>query len=289
MASEPHETSSLDLSASYDRIVCTKTFQGDYTDLLAKIGGLDLGADAEEEYQTEIRAAWPMSWYADASHIRILDARMSRAQAGRGQLTMTIAGIRNLCVWGLDFTEVSKDIRTWHQDEEDESKKPVLSIISAWEALKGDTANIQNYQQFKYYDGSSLKEIEKDSPTRKLATMMYHGIESYSIHIPVISCQATSVSLEDITPECWGSVGENLSKENVPEDPPVFDHLSDADCATILEGVGKNKDGKDREWLMTADRLTINGDGTFVRNLQWTGLDFIEPLLYEKVGGGEEE
>lgn len=285
-----HLTSPMDISVGYDKVIGTKTWQGAVDDLVAMVKQTkfqDTWEEAENEVAEAVEKAVPSYW--DTTHSVVTDMRVGRGTAGRGSLSCTVAVIRNMAVWNVDFSEVTKDIRTWHQEKDrDEKERPDLSAISAWEALKGDSAHVEMYTNFEYFDGTTEKQMEEGSATRDLAEMMFRGIESYPVYIPVVTCQATSASYNDITASQWGASGQYLSCERYPEDLDGFDHVGGVTADMIMADVGQNPDGRSRHWLVTADRLTINGDGTFARTMQWTGLDEIEEKLYKTEGGGEE-
>lgn len=89
----------------------------------------------------------------------------------------------------LDMVAIPKDIRTWKPADGD---APDLTIIQYWEGMK--ESEPQYYAQFKYREPSAtegelgeLKDIPADSSTKKLAEMMFQGVNNYTIHAPCIT------------------------------------------------------------------------------------------------------
>lgn len=279
--SEMHLTSSREVSALYDRITLVKTWQGPWDEIEKRLSSWKIGdvEDCED-------MPWPENWN-EHRKVKLMDARASRQQAGRGVLTATFVAIRPLVVWGLDFSEVTKDIHTWMADAEKSDARPDLGIISQWEALKDDTAHIKEYTSFKYFstddDGQSAAIDIPDGNTKKLAEMIIKGIDSYSIFIPIITCQATAADIETVTGG-WCEIGALLGAEYKPEDDDWFDNVGGVTASSLISTVGKyyksDTETVERRWWMTADRLTVNGDGTLVRNMQWAGVDDINEYLY---------
>lgn len=284
MAVPMHETVSQETSASMTRVVTTVVMQGAYDELVGELKQLTFDCEGGGSSSLPV----PDGWGSAATCTRACDARLSRTQAGRGVLSVTYEATRSICAWGIDFTEVQKDIRTWRQGEEEEGNRPDLSVIASWEALKGDAAHSAMYANLKYYENGAERKIG-DGPTKQLAEMMLRGVESYSIWIPVVSCQATSFNPGIVG--AWGPVGANLGRISAPTaTDEMFDKLGGIDVGTILSGLSQETSpavssaGKERKWILTADRMTMNGDGSFTRNLQWTGFGDVEQNLYGSAG-----
>lgn len=90
----------------------------------------------------------------------------------------------------LDMVAVPKDIRTWKPSGEGEVA-PDLTIIQYWEGMKENEPTY--YAQFKYREPPAtegelgeLKDIPEGN-TKKLAEMMFQGVNSYTIHAPCIT------------------------------------------------------------------------------------------------------
>lgn len=289
-----HETLSKDLAVSQTRAVLTVVKQGSYDALEALLS--DAKCDYAGDYKNDDLAPSgslfvPNDWGAGATCIRLAECRLARAQGGRGVLTATVEATRGTCAWGLDFTEVTKDVRTWRQGAAKE-ERPDLAVIACWEATKGDTAHAGMYQNFEYFEGEATKTMDKDSATYSLADMILRGIENYSVWIPVVTCTATTFSSSAVYNNEWGAVGEKLGHVIAPSNPiDAFDLVGGVSANDLVEPLASAASptttggNAERKWVMTADRLTVNADGSFTRVLQWTGFDSVEPNLYADAQG----
>lgn len=205
------------------------------------------------------------------------EARVSNVSAPRRQgkiwtMQITISQLRWLTIWTLDFADIDKPIRTWHAGYEN---GPDLAMLEKWE-LAGEKQDWTNYDAYKTVDGTSL-----DGDTLKLAKMIREdGIESYTIHTPVVTCQITYPTFPDGAGgllDCWfptlpTPVGGMPDMGGYTESA-VRDELDD--LKTDFGGAGVP--GK---WLCTADPVHPNADGTYTRTTQFTLVSTVNEDLY---------
>lgn len=204
---------------------------------------------------------------------------------GRGRASFTIKGYKRVYEGGLDFERVDKDIRAWRSMCSD--NKPDIGIIVMWEQTK-DTGRADLYGEFKYLNGSGDEQDIPEGPTKKLAEMMYRGVESFPEYAPTLAITITFarhpcdlitdgsflvgallgkvVSASDILPQGW-----NIPIGGISASPsPVRDFESVMPEAKIL---------------CTADKLQCNADGSYTLTRAFSKYKTIESELYVGAGG----
>ena len=254
-----HLTVSRQVSLETDRSTCVENWQGPYDKCLAKAAEHTPG---KPDVCKDINDSWPNVTPRPTVFCSSVNVRRSAAKIGI--CTIVYQSMYNLAVSGLEITVVEKPIRSWKANDDDDA--PDLGQIEQWEKQKED--NYAAYADYKY-DGTNVMT----GNTKKLAEMIFRGIESYSEYVPVITLTITYYNAPGLPPH-----GEFLGKQVTPEVPDV--------CTDPLGNLGSYVMMKDH-WVGTADRETGNNDGTFTRVLQWSGFDDVEDDLYPEVGSGE--
>ena len=137
-----------------------------------------------------------------------------------------------------------------------------------WQQNKDN--NPTTYAEFKTGDGTELT-----GETKKLAEMMYKGIDHYPVYIPVVS-----ITLKTGDPPQLGlyPIG-SLHAE--PEVPFGWDLAGESDMDEIISGVKDSETGeKFAYWIITSSRSAANSDGTFSWTIQYQGATSIETELF---------
>lgn len=198
---------------------------------------------------------------------RVSTVTTTRGVGGVSRTTVVITQNRHVCSFGVDWTEVSKPIRTWHADRG--SGAPDLERIRTWEAQKeGSPAS---------YYGLKIGNTPLDGDTRKLASFIAKGIETYSRYAPVVTVACNIESPERVG-ELYPQIGA-VSDE--PPAPNGWTNAAGKTLADIVNGIGNSPTtGEPYEWLLVKSQITQNGDGTFAWNICWQGADSIERDLY---------
>lgn len=173
-------------------------------------------------------------------------------------------------LFGLDWTEVSKPIRTWRADKEDDA--PDLGLIRRWEEQR--EANPAAYYDLKV-DG---KELE--GGTRKLAWFISRGIETYPRYAPVLTMQLVVQG-----PQAAWEAQYRVGTVGDPACPLGWTDPAGRSAGAFLAGVLDPDGGTAYTWLLVKSVLSPRPDGSFTWNLAWQGADAIETGLYGT--GGE--
>ncbi|MEG2613755.1 MAG: hypothetical protein RR996_01810 [Alistipes sp.] len=185
----------------------------------------------------------------------VLSVNLQRSSGLRGVLTVSMSRQEpTMEVIGMDYMEVQKNIKTWHQNSAS-ATKPDLSKIAQWEDQK--TYKNENAYNNYLYDGT--RKLTGES--LMLAQMIREdGIEYYSTYTPMI----TSTARLNTIPT---DIGANIGKINTPTSSDPDNNLTDiVKCAA--------------QWLKTGDRIAGALDGTYTRIQTWTGADQWNANLY---------
>lgn len=254
-----HLTVARQLSHGYDRTTCVETWEGPYDECLAKAAEHTPGLP---DVCKDIEDAWPNVTPEPTVFCSSVNVR--RGVGNIGTCAIVYQALYNLAVSGLEITVVEKPIRSWKANDGDDA--PDLGQIKQWEEQKEE--NYAAYSAYKY-DGTN----EMTGNTKKLAEMIFKGIESYSEYVPVITLTITYYNAPGLP-----DPSDILGKQVTPEVPDV--------CTDSLSNLASYVLMKDH-WVGTADRETGNNDGTFTRVIQWSGFDDVEDDLYPEGGSGE--
>lgn len=271
---EPHLRYEAQLQMSLTRRSEVQTWEGQEAAIVAKFNATKIGELVPEADQ-ELLLLSPGNSATSGepwSEARVSNVSAPRRQGRVWTMQITISQLRWLTIWTLDFADIDKPIRTWHAGQQN---GPDLAELSKWE-LAGEKQDWTNYDAYKTVDGDSLA-----GDTLKLAKMIREdGIESYTIHTPVVTCQITYPTFPDGAGgllDCWfptlpTPVG-GLPDMGGYTESAVRDELDD--LKTDFGGAGVP--GK---WLCTADPVHPNADGTYTRTTQFTLVSTVNEDLY---------
>lgn len=276
-ASTPHLRYEAVLRLSLTRRSEIHTWEGDEAAIVAKFLATKIGEvvpEGETAYLHLSAGGSPTSGepWAEA---RVAEVSAPRRQGKVWTMQVTVTQLRYLTIWTLDFADVDKPIRTWHAGT---TNGPDLAMLSKWE-LAGEKQDWTNYDDYKTVDGTSLT-----GETLDLAKMIREdGIESYTIHTPVATCQITYPTFPDGAGgllDCW-----------LPELPapvggwPDMGGYTESAVRDQIDGLKSGfggSAGEDGVWLCTADPVHPNADGTFTRSTQFTLVSSVNENLYSQ-------
>ena len=270
----PHLRYEAQLQMSLTRRSEVQTWEGEEAAIVAKFSATKIGelvpeADLESLLLPPGGSATSGEPWSEA---RVSNVSAPRRQGKIWTMQITISQLRWLTIWTLDFADVDKPIRTWHAGYEN---GPDLAELSKWE-LAGEKQDWTNYDAYKTVDGDSLT-----GDTLALAKMIREdGIESYTIHAPVATCQITYPTFPDGAGgllDCW------LAELPAPVGgwPDMGGYTESAvreEIDDLKTGFGGS--GQDGKWLCTADPVHPNADGTFTRSTQFTLVSSVNENLY---------
>lgn len=246
----------ISLGASANRKV--ETWQGPFDRLLDKAKQYKIGKYVEDSELPEGGSDTQGGAYGYAF---VSDVKLSRSEGGIGRLVVTYTQNRHVVYASVDFTEVQRPIKTWRANGQ---HGPDLAAIREWEAKK-DT----DYNAYSNFSG-----IEDGTNTKKLAEMIFKGIESYSVYVPVVTFTATTFSFPQ----------SNLVKLGGVSDDPKFPYPWDLAHGLSQSEISREfrKEGNtEYKWVLASSRTTPNADGTYQWVLQYQACDDVEEVLFE--------
>jgi len=247
------ETSPFQVNFMADREVWTLFYEGDYDSIMSEFGGIMVGDLADTGGHATLGKNYQEAIYTGV--------QIKRKKGGLADAVIQVSLLYKVSIWGLDFVEVSKDVKTWlvetyKEKQKEEEAYPWLTKIARWENYKLND-EWESYQKFKCGDNEYLTG---DALT--LAKKILKGVNTYSIYLPVVTRTTCRCNL----PEFY-----EIGFKSYPID---FDGF------TPIAGVDPHFDDLASEWLKTTERVTTNGDSTFTVLEQWTGCDQVDPDLY---------
>ena len=254
-----HLTVEREVVTQFDRVTCTETWQGSYAECKAV---QKQHLPGRSDSCQDIIDVWP-SDVRPSPGVFCASARTVRRPGGGGICTIVYQALFNATIIGLDLAELSKPIKSWKAD--DATDAPNLDHIRQWEEKKED--DYTSYAAYKY-DGTNVMA----GNTKKLAEMIYSGIESYSEYVPIITMTYSYYYFPNGEPD----VGANLGKQVTPTMP---------NGCTSVSGAVSLPTGIKSKWVNTGDRAATNNDGTITRVQQWSGFDKVNENLYPPPGG----
>lgn len=203
---------------------------------------------------------------------RVSGAVLSRLRGGVGHMAVTVTQNVHRAQFGMDWTEVSKPIRTWGADF-GESERPDLGKIREWESQREGNPSA-------YYD-LKIGTEELEGTTKTLASFIARGIESYSRYAPVFTIALVVDAAERAadTDVRIGMVGD-------PQCPWGWKDAKGRSAADFVDNLKKPNSESKYEWLLVKSTLTPLPDGRHQWNLAWQGADTIEAELYAYPNGG---
>lgn len=270
-SSAPHLRFEAQLQASLTRRSETQTWEGSEDDITALFESAAPGSEWSDLRFLGSGGSQPSEgdeW--GLAHVTSVVAPRRQGKVWTMQLTVT--QLRYVKIWTLDFAEISKPVRTWLAGTND---APDLALLRKWERA-GEDEDWDNYDAYKTGNGTALEDN-----TLKLAKMIREkGIDSYTIHTPVATCQLTYATFPD------GAGG--LLDKRYSSLPKVEDGWGDL-CAGDSDAVRQTLDGLCPDggtWLCTGDCVHPNSDGSYTRTVQFTAADYVDEDLYAAGSGG---
>lgn len=244
------------------------TYEGPWEEIVQKLNGIGVG-NADDGSLSDLPDGESDSNGAYGAR-KITSAVLTRGPGGVGRLAVTCAQNVHAVLFGLDWVEVSKPIRTWRADRGE--KAPDLGEIRKWEEQR--EANPAAYYDFKV----SGKEMEGN--TRKLAEFISRGIETYSRYAPVFTMQLVVQS-----PHAAWEAKYRVGTVGDPACPLGWTDPAGRSADDFLSGVINPEDGTAYTWMLVKSVLSPRPDGCFTWNLAWQGADSIETDLYGSEDG----
>ena len=209
--------------------------------------------------------------------------------AGRGTVTFTIKCYNKGYEGNIDFERVDRDIHCWRALCSTE--KPILSQVKLWERnLEIDRPDL--WEALKYV-GESGDVVEiTDPPTRTLCGMIMRGVESYPEYYPVLNVTITfakhpcalGVTVDGSEFKAGALLGKVVTQNGILPDE-YFIPLGDTSANPSPETDFIQLEGE--HILCTADKLQMNGDGSYTLNRAFMKCRQIEPEIYIGAPGAE--
>ena len=269
--SAPHMRYEAQLQTSLIRRSEIQTWEGSQADIIALFNSAAAGSlwtDVQFLTNGGSQPGEGDEW--GLAHVSAVSA--PRRQGGIWTLQLTVTQLRYVMIWTLDYVEVAKPIRTWLAGTTD---APDLAQLKKWE-LAGEKEDWENYDNYQTVDGVAL-----EGNTLTLAKMIREkGIESYTIHAPVATCQLNYATFP-------AGVGAFLDKQ-FSALPTIETGWKDL-CAGDPDAVRQELDGLCPDggaWLGAGDRVNPNADGSYTRTVQFTAANAIDENLYPSGGSG---
>ena len=234
-----------------------ETWQGDFEKLLSKAKAYDLGKYVDDEDLPSGGSDTQGSGYGYAF---VSDVKLTRENGNRGRLVVTYTQNRQIVLASVDFTEVQRPIRNWRADDENDA--PDLDKIRVWAAKKDE-----KYDEYKAFTGLT-------GNTKKLAEMIFKGIETFSVYAPVVTLTATTFNFPQTD---LVAIGGAYGEPKFPYPWDLAHGLSTGDLERYLH----KKDNTAYRWVLASSRTTPNADGTYQWVLQYQACDDVEEVLFE--------
>ena len=234
-----------------------ETWQGTFDKLLSKAKAYDLGKYVDDE---DLPSGGSDTQGGGYGYAFVSDVKLTRENGNVGRLVVTYTQNRHVVLASVDFTEVQRPIKTWRADDENDA--PDLAKIREWEAK--EETNYSAYAEFTGLTGN----------TKKLAEMIFKGIETYSVYAPVVTLTATTFNFpqQDLV-RIGGAYAE-------PKFPYPWDFAHDLSTSNITQYLQK-RDNTNYKWALASSRTTPNADGTYQWVLQYQACDEVEEVLFE--------
>lgn len=244
------------------------TWEGPWEDIVQKLNAIGVG-NSDDGSVSDLPDGESDTSGAYGAR-KITSAVLTRGPGGVGRLAVTCAQNVHAVLFGLDWTEVSKPIRTWHANKEDDA--PDLGTIRRWEEQR--EANPAAYYDFR------VGGEELEGSTRKLAWFISRGIDTYPRYAPVLTMQLVVQG-----PQAAWEAQYRVGAVGAPSCPLGWTDPAGRTAEAFLAGVVDPESGTAYSWLLVKSVLSPRPDGSFTWNLAWQGADAIETDLYGT--GGE--
>lgn len=254
--------------------IITATWSGEYLDLREKSTYYFIGqhiSSSTEDFP-EITSN---------SGAVVIACNLSRREGNLADLTISIGHyIDQEKNWfcSLDMVAVPKDIRTWKPSGEGE-EAPNLTQIQYWEGAKQNEPNL--YAQYQYREpppsGSpegTLGEIKTlEGNTKKLAEMIFQGVNTYTIHAPCITINTYFSSGSVYTD--GSEVDHQCDKERMKNRLKNF-AVGAYDWDEIIDSLAD-------VWIMTDFKLVTQANGLTQITKRWIGATDAREELYPSI------
>lgn len=190
----------------------------------------------------------------------------TRQNGGYGTVELTITEVEETEIWNLDFMELQKPIRNWKAD--DPSDPPDMKLLRAWERLRDTAGGWEAYANFQtQLEAGSSTTLTGN--TKKLAEMIFQGIEYFSVFTPVLTRISTYNDLSRVS-----DVGASIGTIGTPQGSG--ESIGNNNLATLTKLA--------TQWLKTKDSLQGAINGSFTRIETWLGAEKWNPDLYATAG-----
>lgn len=214
----------------------------------------------------------------------IVNKSIRHKVAGRGTVTFTIKCFNKGYEGNIDFERVDRDIHCWRALCSTE--KPILSQVKLWERnLEIDRPDL--WEELKYVGNNGDVVSITDPPTRTLCGMIMRGVESYPEYYPVLNVMITFAK----HPCALGltfKTGALLGR--VVQDTDILPEEYNMPLGETIGSPSPETDFKQLEGehiLCTADKLQMNGDGSYTLNRSFMKCRQIEPEIYIGAPGAQ--
>lgn len=193
--------------------------------------------------------------------------RVSEREAGLATTNESISVLLKVESWNVDFSEISKDIRSWISAPNGGGMTGVAAAaeqakVRAWESLADNNPpDLDHWGAMQYPTGSTFANLT--GAALKVAQKIMKGVQSYSIYAPVV----TRTTVWPFKPDVTGKLGK-------------IDTPASRDGWTSYNGETYSFTGLADSWLKNVERSSPNGDGTFTLTEGWLGADEVDADLY---------
>jgi len=198
-------------------------------------------------------------------------ARVRRVRGPVCEASFMIHQVRVAGRWGLDFAELSKPILAWSRPgtkSDDEKSRPDLQKIKVWKKLGEENPASPDYSGFKV-DGKKMSDA-----TLALAKMMYRGIESFPVYMPVVTWQCRVFDPPDVNIYMVGNQMDEVSAPNGIEEIGSKDFIGNINALT------SRWTGDPFRWVRSGSRVTTNPDATYMWTMQFMAIEKADKDLY---------
>lgn len=240
-------------------------YEGPWEDLVAALKSIGVGSIDVGGISSLPKGGADSESSSEFGQAAIVSARLTRVRGGVGRLAVGIRQTVHACTWSIDWTEVSKPIKTWHADKE--GGAPDLTVVREFESL--DEAG-----QAKAIVNKKIGSKTLEGDTLKLCKLISKGIEAYTRYAPVVTCTMTTDSVPRLGDFPIGKVGD-------PKCPFGWKDVMGRDAEDVVGQLTSPDTGQAYQWLRIRNVSTPNADGTFQWVMSWQAADDIETDLYE--------
>ncbi len=200
-------------------------------------------------------------------------ARIRRVRGPVCEAAFMIHQVRVAGRWGLDFAEISKPILAWFRPgtnsaDTNERNRPDLQKIKIWQKLGAENPASPDYSDFKA-DGKKMS-----GATLTLAKMIYRGIESFPVYMPVVTWQCRVLDPPDVNIYMVGNQMAEVAAPNGIEEIGSKNFLGNINALT------SPWTGEPFRWVRSGSRVTTNPDATYMWTMQFLAVEKADSDLY---------